>query len=156
MIKCTLFLLFRSKSHILKKANILSPFGWDQKKLYLGLWRERVGLKWSSEVHFEQSSCAFSYIRILGNYQITLHILLKIYLYPLILDKPSFSQTFPNSSIIKIQTQKHNLKINQTTTIKAKKFLFSQNWYNLNNKSKIKTTTTADQEQKKKKKLEKQ
>ena len=29
------------------------------------------------------------------------------------------------SSIIKIQTQKHNLKINQTTTIKAKKFLLS-------------------------------
>ena len=31
--------------------------------------------------------------------------------------------TPPISSIIKIQTQKHNLKINQTTTIKAKKFL---------------------------------
>ena len=29
------------------------------------------------------------------------------------------------SSIIKIQTQKHNLKINQTTTIKEKKFLLS-------------------------------
>ena len=27
------------------------------------------------------------------------------------------------SSIIKIQTQKHNLKINQTTTLKAKKIL---------------------------------
>ena len=33
--------------------------------------------------------------------------------------------TPPISSIIKIQTQKHNLKINQTTTIKAKKFLLS-------------------------------
>ena len=31
----------------------------------------------------------------------------------------------PISSIIKKQTQKHNLKINQTTTIKAKKFLLS-------------------------------
>ena len=33
--------------------------------------------------------------------------------------------TPPISSIIKIQTQKHNLKINQTTTIKVKKFLLS-------------------------------
>ena len=33
--------------------------------------------------------------------------------------------TPPISSIIKIQTQKHNLKINQTTTIKAKKFSLS-------------------------------
>ena len=32
-----------------------------------------------------------------------------------------FSQTSLNSSIIKIQTQKHNLKINQIITIKAKK-----------------------------------
>ena len=37
------------------------------------------------------------------------------------LGKPSFSQTFLNSSIIEIQIQKHNLKINQTITIKAKK-----------------------------------
>ena len=33
----------------------------------------------------------------------------------------SFSQTSLNSSIIKIQNQKHNLKINQFMTIKAKK-----------------------------------
>ena len=32
-----------------------------------------------------------------------------------------FSQTSLNSSIIKIQTQKHNLKINQIMTIKAKR-----------------------------------
>ena len=73
----------------------------------------------------------------------------------MILGKPSFSQTFLNSSIIEIQIQKHNLKINQTTTIKAKKILALINWYNLNNKSKIKTTT-VDQEQEKKKKLEQQ
>ena len=33
----------------------------------------------------------------------------------------SFSQTSLNSSIIRIQTQKHNFKINQIITIKAKK-----------------------------------
>ena len=121
---------------VLKPPTQKAHLVWFKKQLFvksyvLSLWRKHAFTERSSEVYNQKVRARFINITVEAvlNYQIAHYAATKV-LSVLLCYKTNTTNTtiflsniskLKNNQIIRIQTQKHNFKINQIITIKAKK-----------------------------------
>ena len=136
LLSALLFQLLKVEMHILKPPTQKACLVRFKKQLFvksciLSLWRKRAFAKRNSEVHNQKVHVRFINITVEAvlNYQIA-HCATTKVLSVLLCYRTNTTNTtiflsniskLKHNQIIKIQTQKHNFKINQIITIKAKK-----------------------------------